>query len=78
MLLSLWTKVRAIAPKNLKAGSYKRSALLPELIGLLEITGFTREDAQRTQMLKTVLDSEHLVHEHHDHPERPLHMRRRR
>jgi poly(A) polymerase len=78
MLLSLWTKVRAIAPKNLKAGSYKRSALLSELIGLLEITGFTREDAQRTQMLKTVLDSEHSVHEHHDHPQRPLHMRRRR
>ena len=78
MLLSLWTKVRGIAPKNLKTGSYKRSALLPDLISLLEIAGLTREDAQRAQMLKTMLDSERPVHEHHDHPERPLHMRRRR
>jgi poly(A) polymerase len=78
LLLTQWTKLRAIAPNNLKVGSYKRSALLPDLVGLLEITGFTREDTQRAQMLKTTLDSEHMAHEHHDHPQRPLHMRRRR
>ncbi|NDE07166.1 MAG: hypothetical protein EBZ89_07220, partial [Chloroflexi bacterium] len=64
MLLNLWSRVRSIPPQNLKAGSFKRSALLHELISLVEITGFTREDAQRLHMLKSLLDSEHAVHEH--------------
>jgi len=78
MLLNLWSRVRSIPPQNLKAGSFKRSALLHELISLVEITGFTREDAQRLHMLKSLLDSEHAVHEHHDHPQKPGHLRRRR
>jgi len=78
MLLNLWSRVRSISPQNLKAGSFKRSALLHELISMVEITGFTREDSQRLHMLKFLLDSEHAVHEHHDHPQKPGHLRRRR
>ncbi|MFO0417494.1 MAG: polynucleotide adenylyltransferase PcnB [Pseudomonadota bacterium] len=75
MLLSLWGRVRSVAPKQLKAGSYKRSTLLKELISLIEITQFSREDAQRLQMLSALLHPEH--HEHHDHQQKPTHVRRR-
>jgi poly(A) polymerase len=78
MLLTLWSRIREVSPKNLKAGAYKRSQLLHELISLMEITGFTREDGQRLHMLKSLLDSEHGVHEHHDHPQKPSHLQRRR
>ena len=78
MLFTLWSRVRAVAPKNLKAGAYKRSQLLHELISLLEIIGFSREDTQRLHLLKSLLDSEQVVHEHHDHPQKPTHLRRRR
>lgn len=78
MLLNLWARVRSIAPNNLKPGPYKRSSLLPELVSLLEITGFSRDDAQRLLILKSALDSEHALHEHHDHPQKPAHLRRRR
>lgn len=78
MLLTQWSRLRAVAPKNLKAGAYKRSQLLHELISLMEIAGFTREDGQRLHILKSLLDSEHGVHEHHDHPQKPSHLQRRR
>jgi poly(A) polymerase len=78
MLLTLWSRVRSVAPQNLKVGAYKRSQLLHELISLMEITGFTREDGQRLNLLKSLLDSEQAVHEHHDHPQKPTHLRRRR
>jgi poly(A) polymerase len=77
MLLSLWGRLRATLPKQLKAGSYKRSALLPDLIALVEIAQFTREDAQRLHLLKGLLDPEHAHHSHPDHPQRPPQSRRR-
>lgn len=78
MLLTLWAKVREESPKTFRPGSYKRSALLLELVTLMEITGFSREDAQRLHMVRSLLDSEHAAHEHHDHPQRPGHLRKRR
>jgi hypothetical protein len=75
MLLTLWGRVRSVAPKLLKAGSYKRSTLLPDLISLIEITQFSREDAQRLQLLSALLHND--SHEHHDHQQKPTHLRRR-
>jgi poly(A) polymerase len=77
MLLSLWGRLRSTVPKALKAGSYKRSALLPDLISLVEITQFTRDDAQRLHLLKGLLDTEHADHSHHEHPQRPTQLRRK-
>ena len=71
MLLNLWGRLRSVPPNQLKAGSYKRSSLLPDLVGLVEITQFTREDAQRLAMLKSLLDSEPHGHQHLDHQSRP-------
>lgn len=78
MLLNVWARVRSLAPQNLKPGPYKRSSLLPELVSLLEITGFSRDDAQRLLVLRSALDSAHSLHEHRDHPQKPTHLRRRR
>lgn len=77
MLLALWGRLRSTSPKQLKAGSYKRSALLPDLISLVEITQFTREDAQRLHLLKGLLDPDYVSHSHPDHPQRPTRERRR-
>ena len=62
MLLAIWSKVRASPVKVLKPGSYRRSNLLPELITLLEVTAITREDLQRLNLLKPLLDDEDAVH----------------
>ncbi|MFN5062162.1 MAG: hypothetical protein ACK5GN_04885 [Pseudomonadota bacterium] len=76
MLLSLWGRLRATPPKSLKAGAYKRSALLPDLLSLAEITQITREDTQRLHLLKGLWDSDHSDRTHADHPLRPTKMRR--
>lgn len=70
MLLSLWGRLRATSPKALKPGSYKRSALLPDLISLAEITQFSREDQQRLHLLKGLLTDEHSDHGAHEHGQR--------
>jgi poly(A) polymerase len=77
MLLSLWGRLRSTSPKALKAGSYKRSALLPDLISLVEITQVSREDGQRLHLLKSLVDAEHVSHSHSDHPQRPTQLRRK-
>ncbi len=76
MLLSLWGRLRCTPPKTLKAGSYKRSALLPDLISLAEITQVSREDAQRLQNIKSLIDTDHGSPSHSDHPQRPTKPRR--
>jgi poly(A) polymerase len=77
MLLSLWGRLRSTPLKALKAGSYRRSALLPDLISLVEITQLSREDAQRLYLLKGLVDAEQVSHAHSDHPQRPTQLRRR-
>jgi len=77
MLISLWGRLLATAPKALKAGSYKRSALLADLISLVEITQSSREDAQRLQLLKGLIDSDHSTHEHFEHDHKNYRNRRR-
>ncbi len=64
MLLSLWSKVRALPPQQLKPGTFKRSSLLPDLVSLCQITQFSREDAQRLKLLESLLDEG--THSHHD------------
>jgi poly(A) polymerase len=76
LLLALWSKVRAIAPKALKPNAYKRSALLPDLIALLEVTCLTREDAQRVNLLHPLLHLEDDYH-HEAHHHGPPHRHRR-
>lgn len=76
MLLALWGKLRATPPKSLKTGSYKRSALLPDLISLAEITQISREDGQRLHLLKSLIDAAHVSHPHSEHPQRPTQLRR--
>lgn len=64
MLINLWGRVRSTPTKALKPGSYKRSALLPDLIALLELTQFSRDDAQKLNLLKGLVDSDHLDDHH--------------
>lgn len=73
LLLGLWSKVRGISPKALKPNAYKRSAILPDLVALLEITCLTREDAQRVQLLRPLLnlDDDHLNEVHHHNHRKP-------
>ncbi len=70
MLLNLWGRLRSVSPKQIKPGTYKRSSLLPDLISLVEITQFSRDDAQRLALLKSLLDSEPHGHQHLDHQHR--------
>lgn len=76
MLLSLWSKVRATPVQALKPGAYRRSSLLPDLISLLEVSCLTREDAQRLNLLRPLLNDEDSVH--HDSEPRHADMGRRR
>jgi poly(A) polymerase len=66
LLLSLWSKVRAIQLRALKPGNFKRTALLPELISLLEITSMSREDVQKLHVLQPLLQEpqDEYDHEH--------------
>ena len=66
LLLSLWSKIRNTPVRALKPGAYRRSSLLPELISLLEISCMTREDIQRLNLLKPLLDDEDAVHHEHN------------
>lgn len=77
LLLTMWGRLRDTAPKALKAGAYKRSALLPDLISLVEITQFSREDAQRLNLLNEILHGEAAHHPHPEHPQKPAHLRHR-
>jgi poly(A) polymerase len=77
MLLNLWGRVRSVPPKQLKPGAFKRSSLLPDLIFLCDITQFSREDAQRITLLKSLLDSEPHGHQHLDHQRRHARQNRR-
>jgi|GEM_PF-983328 len=77
ILLTMWGRLRNTPPKSLKPGSYKRSALLPDLISLVEITQFSREDAQRLNLLREMIDSESSHHPHPEHPSKPAQLRRR-
>lgn len=77
MLLSVWSKVRSTPVRALKPGSYRRSSLLPELISLLEVSCLTREDAQRLNLLRPLLDDEDAVH-HDSEPRQAGAGRRRR
>jgi poly(A) polymerase len=58
LLLSLWGKIRGIQPRALKPGTYKRAALLPEVISMLEICKLSREDDQRLLSLRPLLHEE--------------------
>jgi poly(A) polymerase len=64
LLLSLWAKVHSIQPRALKPGAFKRAALLPELISLLEICSTSREDAQKLLALRSLLHDEGSNEEH--------------
>jgi tRNA nucleotidyltransferase/poly(A) polymerase len=77
LLLTMWGRLRDTAPKALKAGAYKRSALLPDLVSLVEITQFSREDAQRLNLLNEILHGEAAHHPHPEHPQKPGHLRHR-
>lgn len=78
LLLSLWAKVRGIQPRALKPGTFKRAALLPEVISLLEICKLSREDDQRLNSLRPLLHEEVENHDHHeDTDERPRSRRSR-
>lgn len=68
LLLTMWARLRAVSPKQLKAGAYKRSSILPDLLSFLEITQISREDGQRLQMLRAMLEHEEHDHEHHRQP----------
>ncbi len=77
MLLSLWSKVRATPARALKPGNYRRSALLPELITLLEVSCLTKEDAQRLHALLPLLDDQDAVHHGGDLRRSAMHRRGR-
>lgn len=77
MLLTMWVRLRAVSPKQFKAGSLKRSSLLPDLITFCHITQMSREDKQRLQMLQGLRESHELPHERHRQPSGPRHIRRR-
>jgi poly(A) polymerase len=76
MLIQRWIKVRTTLPEALKPGAYKRLALLPDLLLLLEITQFTKEDGTRLHALKSLLDSNRSVHDHQRDHQRPRERRR--
>ncbi len=76
MLLSMWGRLRLTPPKALKVGSYRRSALLPDLISLSEITQISREDAQRLQVLRGLVDANSSSSSLHDQPRRPKRVKR--
>jgi poly(A) polymerase len=77
MLLSLWARARSVSPKHLKPGAFKRSSLLPDLVALCDITQFSREDAQRVHMLRSLLETENRPSTHHEHAARPRHLPKR-
>jgi len=77
MLLSLWSRVRSTPVRAFKPGAYRRSNLLPELITLLEVTALTREDLQRLNLLKPLLDDEDAVHHTHERRKAVIERRRR-
>jgi poly(A) polymerase len=77
ILLSMWGRLRDASPKSFKPGSYKRSALLPDLISLVEITQFTREDSQRLNLLKEMADRESDQHNHSEYERKSTPARRR-
>lgn len=51
LLLALWGRVLKSPLKSFKAGAYKRSSLINELIEVLEITQTGREDTQKLKLL---------------------------
>jgi poly(A) polymerase len=77
MLLSLWARARSVSPKHLKPGAFKRSSLLPDLVALCDITQFSRDDAQRVHMLRSLLETEDRANVHHEHAARPRHLPKR-
>jgi poly(A) polymerase len=77
MLLQLWARLRSATPKQLKPGAFKRSSLLPDLIALCDITQYSRDDAQKLHMLRSLLETEDHTHAHHEHPGRPRHLPKR-
>jgi poly(A) polymerase len=76
LLLSLWSKVRNIQVRALKPGNFKRTALLPELISLLEVCSMSREDVQKLNVLRPLLHEPE--EEYHEHSEERNHSRRGR
>ena len=79
LLLNLWSKVRAIAPKAFKPQSFKRTSLLPDLISLLEVTCLSKEDAQRINLLRPLLHEDgEYGHDAHHHGDRQRPRRNRR
>ena len=77
MLLSLWSRVRDTPVRDFKPGAYRRSALLPELLGLLEVACLSREDLQRLHLLKSLLSDEAAGHHDNERHDRyPNHRRR--
>jgi poly(A) polymerase len=77
LLLSLWSKVRGIQLKALKPGNFKRTALLPELISLLEVCSIAREDVQKLNALRPLLQEPEDEYDH-DSEERNSSRRGRR
>jgi poly(A) polymerase len=55
-LIQLWARVRSTPARAFKAGSYKRSSLLPELLTLLEVTGMSQDDRQKLHLLASIAD----------------------
>lgn len=79
LLLSLWGKIRDIQPRALKPGTFKRAALLPEVISMLEVCKLSREDDQRLLALRPLLHEEVEGNEdYEDSSEKPRARRSRR
>jgi len=76
MLIQKWMKIRSTDPSAFKAGSYKRLTLLPDLILLLEITQFTKEDGTRLRILKSALDSNQPLPDHRKRRRGPRRVKR--
>lgn len=78
MLLSQWSRLRSTSPKALKPGAYKRSTLLPDLISLVRVTQYSREDTQRLQLLEDLLHTDNSRKGHTEYAQRPANLKRKR
>lgn len=66
ILLQQWLKVKHASKDSFKAGSFKRSSLLPELITLLDTTVTSRDDEVKIAQLRAVDRAPHDMHSHRE------------
>lgn len=66
ILLQQWSKVKHAKTTTFKAGAFKRSSLLSELITLLDATITSREDEQKLLQLRALEQVPYDSHSDHD------------